>query len=81
MTTEEKKVEEKPAEAASKLNVKELGLMGKKVGMIQAFDKEGNVVPTTVVELTDNYVTEILSKEKNGYDAIQVGALDRKSVV
>jgi len=28
MTTEEKKVEEKPAEAASKLNVKELGLMG-----------------------------------------------------
>ena len=76
--SEEQKTAEKPAEAASNLNVKELGLIGKKVGMTQIFDEEGNVVPTTVVELTDNYVTEVLTKAKNGYDAVQVGAFDVK---
>jgi large subunit ribosomal protein L3 len=50
-----------------------LGLLGRKVGMTQIFDKEGLVVPVTVVKLGENIVTECMTKEKNGYTAIQVG--------
>jgi large subunit ribosomal protein L3 len=50
-----------------------IGLLGKKVGMTQIFDKEGTAVPVTVVQLGDNIVTQTMSKEKNGYTAVQVG--------
>lgn len=50
-----------------------LGVIGKKVGMTQVFDKEGLAVPVTVVKLGDNIVTQKLTKEKNGYVAVQVG--------
>jgi large subunit ribosomal protein L3 len=52
---------------------KVVGLMGRKVGMTQVFDKEGSVVPVTVIELGDNIVTQKLTPEKHGYSAIQVG--------
>ncbi len=50
-----------------------IGLMGRKVGMTQIFDQEGAAVPVTVVQLGDNIVTQTMSKEKNGYTAVQVG--------
>lgn len=50
-----------------------LGVIGKKVGMTQVFDKEGLAIPVTVVKLGDNIVTQKLTKEKNGYVAVQVG--------
>ena len=50
-----------------------LGVIGRKVGMTQVFDSEGLAVPVTVVTLGDNIVTQKLTKEKNGYSAIQVG--------
>lgn len=53
--------------------MKTLGLIGKKVGMTQVFDKEGLSVPVTVVALGENIVTAKLTKDKHGYDAVQVG--------
>jgi large subunit ribosomal protein L3 len=50
-----------------------LGVIGKKVGMTQVFDQEGLAIPVTVVKLGDNIVTQKLTKEKNGYVAVQVG--------
>ena len=50
-----------------------LGLMGKKVGMTQIFDEEGLVVPVTVVKLGENIVTKKITKDKNGYEAVQIG--------
>jgi len=48
------------------------GLMGKKVGMTQVFDEMGNVIPVTVIAVETNQVTQIKTKEKEGYDAIQL---------
>ncbi|MBX9688962.1 MAG: 50S ribosomal protein L3 [Candidatus Obscuribacterales bacterium] len=50
-----------------------MGLLGRKVGMTQIFDKEGSAVPVTVVQLGDNIVTQTMNKEKNGYSAVQIG--------
>jgi large subunit ribosomal protein L3 len=48
-------------------------LMGKKRGMIQLFDAAGNAVPCTVIEAEPNVVTQIKTKEIDGYTAIQIG--------
>ena len=57
---------------------KDYGLIGKKIGMTQVFDSEGNVVPVTVVELAENIITDIKTQERDGYNAIQVGAFKAK---
>lgn len=41
--------------------------------MTQVFDVDGSAVPVTVVQLGENIVTQTMSKEKNGYTAVQVG--------
>jgi large subunit ribosomal protein L3 len=48
-------------------------ILGKKVKMSQIFDKEGNVIPVTIVEAGPCYVTQLKTKEKDGYEAVQVG--------
>ncbi len=58
--------------------MKTLGVIGKKVGMTQIFSKEGLAVPVTVVQLGDNIVTRKLTKDKNGYEAVQVGGFKVK---
>lgn len=50
-----------------------LNLMGKKRGMIQLFDDKGNAVACTVIEVEPNVVTQIKTKESDGYSAIQLG--------
>ena len=70
--TENKEAETKKA-AAPQENIKELGLVAKKIGMTQVFDEEGNVVPVTVLQLAENVVTAVKTVEKDGYNAIQVG--------
>lgn len=50
-----------------------LGIMGKKVGMTQVFDENGLAVPVTVVKLGENIVTDKKTKDKNGYEAVQIG--------
>ena len=49
------------------------GLIGKKLGMTQVYDGAGKLVPVTVIEAGPCRVTQIKSKDRNGYDAVQVG--------
>src|SRR5512136_2325923 len=48
-------------------------LIGKKLGMTRYYDQSGQNVVVTVLEAGPCYVTEIRSKEKHGYDAVQLG--------
>lgn len=54
------------------------GILGRKLGMTQVFTKNGKLVPVTVVEVEPNVVTQIKTVEKDGYDAIQLGAVTVK---
>ncbi len=49
------------------------GILGRKVGMTQLFDEQGNVVPVTVIQAGPCYVTQIKTKETDGYNAVQIG--------
>lgn len=55
------------------------GLIGKKIGMTSIYDENGRNVPCTVIEAGPCVVTQIRSKEKEGYEAIQL-AFDEKKV-
>ena len=54
------------------------GILGRKVGMTEVFSTDGKLIPVTVIEVEPNVVTQIKTVEKDGYDAIQVGAFDKK---
>ncbi len=58
-----------------------IGLIGKKIGMTQVFDERGVLSPVTVVKIEENYVIGERKKEKNGYDAVVLGAVDKKKNV
>jgi large subunit ribosomal protein L3 len=49
------------------------GLIGKKVGMTQIFDAAGVAIPVTLIEAGPCYVTRVLSADKEGYSAVQLG--------
>ena len=51
-----------------------LTLMGKKKGMTQVFDEKGNVVVCTVIQAEPNIITQVLTKDKAGYSAVQLCA-------
>ncbi len=50
-----------------------LKLMGKKRGMMQLFDDKGNAVVCTVIQVEPNVVTQVKTKETDGYIALQLG--------
>lgn len=50
-----------------------LTLMGKKRGMTQVFDDKGNMIVCTVIEVEPNVITQIKTKQTDGYNAIQLG--------
>jgi len=54
------------------------GILGKKIGMTQVFTKEGKLIPVTVVEVQPNVVTQVKTVETDGYNAIQLGVVDKK---
>ncbi len=54
------------------------GIIGRKIGMTRIFDSSGRDVPVTVIEAGPCVVTQIKTKETDGYDAIQVGFEDKK---
>ena len=58
------------------------GLLGTKLGMTQVWDAENRLVPVTVIQVSTNVVTEIMTVEKNGYEAVQIaaGAIDPRKV-
>jgi len=49
------------------------GLIGKKIGMTHIFDENGRFVPVTVIQAGPNFVTFIKTKERDGYEAVQLG--------
>lgn len=49
------------------------GILGRKKGMTQVFTKSGKLIPVTVIEVEQNVVTQIKTKENDGYEAIQLG--------
>lgn len=53
-------------------------LLGKKIGMTQIFDQEGKVIPVTVVDTKNWVVTQIKTKENDGYSSLQLGLLKKK---
>lgn len=54
-----------------------VGLLGRKVGMTQIFDPDGNVVPVTVIEAGPCHVLQVRTDERDGYQAVQVGFLNK----
>ena len=55
-----------------------LGVFGKKLGMTEYFNQEGAAIPVTVVELSENIVTEVRTPDKNGYSSVQLGTTVKK---
>ena len=53
------------------------GILGRKVGMTQVYDEQGNVVPVTVVLAGPCDVLQVRTSEKDGYEAVQLGFLDK----
>ena len=56
-----------------------LGLLGRKVGMMRLFTEDGDAVPVTVVDVSNNRVTQVKTQENDGYVALQVTFGSRKS--
>ena len=52
------------------------GIIGKKIGMTQIFDEKGNAIPVTVIEAGPCVVSQVKTKETDGYEAIQLGFVD-----
>ncbi len=49
------------------------GILGKKIGMTSLFDEKGEVVPCTIIEAGPCYVVQVKTKDRDGYDAVQLG--------
>lgn len=56
-----------------------LGVIGEKLGMTQVFSEEGIVIPVTVIKVEKLTVTQVKTEDKDGYSAIQVGAVQAKA--
>lgn len=56
------------------------GILGRKVGMTQIFEKDGTAVPVTVIETPPSVVVQVKTKETDGYEAVQLGFGERKRV-
>lgn len=55
-----------------------IGLLGRKIGMTQIFDENGNVVPVTVIEAGPCVVMQVKTVASDGYEALQLGFADKK---
>ncbi|WP_338991998.1 50S ribosomal protein L3 [Spiroplasma endosymbiont of Seladonia tumulorum] len=54
------------------------GILGRKNGMTQIFATDGRLIPVTVVEVEPNVVLRVLTKEQNGYQALQLAVEDKR---
>ena len=73
--SDETKVEEKaePEQPSGAPAIKKPVLLGRKLGMLQHFKEDGSVVAATVISAEANVVTQVRTKERDGYSAIQLG--------
>lgn len=49
------------------------GILGKKIGMTSLFGDNGEAIPCTIIEAGPCYVTQVKTRDKDGYDAVQLG--------
>ncbi len=54
-----------------------IGLLGRKVGMTQIYDASGDVIPVTVIQAGPCHVLQLKTVERDGYEAVQLGYLDK----
>jgi large subunit ribosomal protein L3 len=54
------------------------GIVGRKIGMTRIFDQEGNSIPITVVEAGPCAIIQVKTKDKDGYNAVQLGFGSRR---
>src|SRR5687768_7686444 len=54
-----------------------LGMLGLKVGMTQVYDEKGQIAPVTVIQVGPCPVLQIRDQQRDGYDAVQLGFLDK----
>jgi len=54
------------------------GILGRKVGMTQLYNDEGQAVPVTVIQAGPCTVLQLRTEERDGYEAVQLGYLDKK---
>ncbi len=54
------------------------GILGRKAGMTTVFSSDGRAIPVTVVEVSPNVVLQVKTKEIDGYNALKLGAFDKK---
>lgn len=54
------------------------GMLGKKIGMTQVFTKGGELIPVTVIKVGPCFVLQKKSKAHDGYDAVQIGFIEKK---
>ena len=54
-----------------------VGMIGLKVGMTQVYDEEGKMAPVTVLQIGPCPVLQVRNKERDGYDALQLGFLEK----
>ena len=68
-----------PAEVSNSVSLSEGrgGIVGVKAGMTQVYAEDGSQLAVTVIDLRENVVTQVKSREKDGYEAIQVGVLEK----
>jgi large subunit ribosomal protein L3 len=57
----------------------QLGLLGRKVGMMRIFTDDGDAIPVTVLDVSNNRVTQVKTAESDGYSALQVAFGSRKA--
>jgi large subunit ribosomal protein L3 len=55
-----------------------LGLLGLKVGMTQVYDAQGKIAPVTVLQVGPCPVLQVRDQQRDGYDAVQLGFLDKE---
>jgi len=53
------------------------GILGRKVGMTEVFTKDGKLIPVTVIDVEPNTVMQVKTIEKDGYNAIQLGVVEK----
>ncbi len=56
------------------------GVLGRKLGMTQIFEKDGTAVPVTVIDTSPSTVVQVKTKERDGYEAVQLGFGSRKRI-
>jgi len=56
-----------------------LGLLGRKVGMMRVFTDDGDTIPVTVLDVSNNRVSQVKTAETDGYSAVQVVFGERKA--